>query len=499
MGVEVMGWSRGYVADAPYIVGYQPVQAPSHLALVCGLMGVAWEPPGDMVIGELGCGRGYTALAIAAANPRCTVIGLDYNPAHIAEARSVAAECGLTNARFLEADLAEMDAAELDRLPEFDCVTLHGLWTWVADPVREGVVRLLRRRLKPGGIAMVSYNSLPGFATGFGVQRLVQAAAATAMGGSHQRALAAIDVVRDLTKAEAHYLAGNPWATRMDDFGQGQNPAYITHEFLTDHWRPAFFADLAAAMGEAKLDFVGSASLVENFNELMLTPEQRAVQERLPPGPGRELVKDLCLQRGFRKDVFVRGAVPGSREQALGRVGLALTVHRDDNRPKLVVPAGEVELPRDLADAVLRALQERPHSVAELLALPEARRTNIAELLMILVDSGVAVPLWPGAPRGPVPTASAFNAVAARRYAQGGLSASRFALAAPATGAALPCAALEMEVVARLLAGLPPSPAALTDSILPPDAEANDREAAEATMARLLAEKLPVYRNLGIL
>ena len=171
------GWDRGYVSDVPYVVGYQQTQTPPWLAAVCALMGVAWEPRERLAVGELGCGRGYTASVLAAANPDWRVAGLDYNPAHVAEARALAEEAGLSNAAFLEADLAEMGDAEIDALPEFDVVTLHGLWSWVSDAVRAGILRVLRRRLRPGGLAMVSYNAMPGFMGGHPVQRLVRTGA----------------------------------------------------------------------------------------------------------------------------------------------------------------------------------------------------------------------------------------------------------------------------------------------------------------------------------
>ena len=61
-------------------------------------------------------------------------------------------------------------------------------------------------------------------------------------------------------------------------------------------------------MAEAKLDWVSSANPLENFPELMLTPEQRDVMDRYKDPMLRELIKDMCLPRQLRHDVFVRGA-----------------------------------------------------------------------------------------------------------------------------------------------------------------------------------------------
>ena len=123
---------------------------------------------------ELGCGAGFGAAMLAGCNPRWEVIGIDFNPAHVAAAREFAREAGIGNARFIEADLAAFAKTETGRdLPQVDVITLHGVWSWVGDAVRDGIVRLLADKLRPGGIAYVSYNALPAWQGALGLQRLL--------------------------------------------------------------------------------------------------------------------------------------------------------------------------------------------------------------------------------------------------------------------------------------------------------------------------------------
>ena len=89
---------------------------------------------------------------------------------------------------------------------------------------------------------------------------------------------------------------------------------------MNDFWAPCFHADVAAALADAKLEWVASANLMENFPDLTLTPEQRAVTQRFDDPLLRELIKDMCLERSLRHDVFVRGARrmnPAMRDAAL--------------------------------------------------------------------------------------------------------------------------------------------------------------------------------------
>ena len=89
---------------------------------------------------------------------------IDFNPAHIAAARSLATEAGIDNVTFLEADLATlMDDPAAAAIPEVDVVSVHGVWSWVPDAVRAASCGCWRRRSAPGGVGAFSYNALPGW------------------------------------------------------------------------------------------------------------------------------------------------------------------------------------------------------------------------------------------------------------------------------------------------------------------------------------------------
>ncbi len=47
-------------------------------------------------------------------------------------------------------------------------------------------------------------------------------------------------------------------------------PGYLAHEYMNAHWSPCFHADVAAALADAKLDWAGSANLLESFPDLMM-------------------------------------------------------------------------------------------------------------------------------------------------------------------------------------------------------------------------------------
>ena len=487
-------WSHGYVADEPYTVSYQSGLAPAHLDLVCRIMGVVWEPPADAVICELGCGRGYSSLVLAAADPRRTVIGIDYNPAHIAEARSIAAEAKLDNVRFLDTDLAEVTDAEIDRLPEFDLVVTHGVWSWVGDPVRQGILRLLERRVKPGGVVHVSYNALPGFAQDLALQRLVRTAAPLFRGGSTSRAREAIGVARSLFEAGATHLHQTSLGKKMIATGDDElDPSYVAHEMLPEHWRPVFHADIAADMARARLEFVGSATLFENVPELCMTEAQRKVHATFPPGPGQELVKDLCLTRPFRRDVFMRGAQRVDRTMLLDSVLLGLQVE-DAEAPKLGVEVGAAEMPPEMAEPIMAALREGPQTLGRLRNLPPNRKPNAAELAVLLCGTPTCLPMVE-VPPGAQAAAARFNMAAARRYR--GALGPRLGVAAPGSGAAIPCHANELALAADAAAFPDDTPQQRAQRLAANRSEEGIAEVA-AMIERVFADRMPVWRRFAV-
>lgn len=487
-------WSRGYVADEPYTVSFQPALAPTHLDLVCRLMGAVWEPPPDMAICDLGCGRGYTALVMAAADPRRTVIGIDYNPAHIAEARSLAAEAGLANIRFLEADLAGITDAELDRLPDFDLVVSHGVWTWVSDPVREGILRLLSRKVKPGGVVHMAYNSLPGFAQDLAMQRLVRTAASMLRGGSVGRAREAVGVMRALIEAEAVHLHRTPLVTNLLPGGDDAiDPHYVAHELLTEHWRPVFFGDFAADMARARLEFVGSATLFENVPELCMTEAQRRIYDSFPPGAPQELVKDICMTRPFRRDVFMRGVQRADRAELLDPVVVGLQVDEIEP-PKLGVQVGTAELSPEMAGPIMAALAEGPQTIGRLRSLPPGRKPNPAELTVLLCSRPICLPMVEPAP-GATAAAVRFHKAAARRYR--GMSGPRLGLVAPGAGGGIACVGTELVIAADVGAHPDDTPAGRAARLCVDPAPESLAKVAD-TVTKVLKDRLPIWRRFAV-
>lgn len=450
-------WSAGYVTDTAYMRGYYMEQTPVQLSLAALLLGVEADLPGpadEVTYLELGCGQGFGATVLAAANPRWQITAVDFNPAHVATARRLAAELGLANIRFLEADLATLAEDPLmAEIPQADVTSMHGVWSWVSPEVRAGIVRLLRARVRPGGLVHVSYNALPTWHGALLLQRLVHEAGRRLTHGSIAQARAGLEVVRELVAAKAIGLT-EPGLTKVILERLDKSPAeYIAHEYMNDHWSPCWHADVAAEMAGAKLDFIGSAQPLSNFAELMVTQEQRPVLDRFADPLMRELVIDACCERALRHDVYVRGTQrlsAGARDAALEAITLALPTAPDKILYGLNMPAGNAALNEDYYRPIIARLAEGPCKVGELLALPglDGRGRNPGELVGMLVGSNQALVV--ARPDMPMNNASRhLNALTGRRYMTAETLRQHSAMACPALAGGLSMRLIHFYIAAR--------------------------------------------------
>ena len=392
------GWGDGYVTDIAYAPGYYTEQSPRMMAATARIAGFEAHVPGrheTYHFVDIGSGRGHTALILAAANPGWLVTGLDFNPAHIASAQALAARAGLANCRFIEADLARFaETGEARILPDFDAVSFHGVWTWVAPEVREGIVRLLGTKLKPGGLCHASYNVLPAWRSMLGLQRLIREGGSHLASRSDRQAQRGLDLARRLAEAEGSGIDFH--ARAMLDHIADKPVAYLAHEFMNIHWSPCFHLDVAAQLSQAKLSFAGSGRLLENFPDLILDAGPRQIAEEFDDPAMLELIKDVCLDRPLRHDVFLRGATrtnSSRRDECLAELMLGLATPLAKRSFEFATPAGKASMNEAVYGPIFERLAEGPATVGELtkIARRQVERDNLAELAAILLGTGQAL------------------------------------------------------------------------------------------------------------
>ena len=374
--------ASAYVSEVDYPAGFYANQAPVHLSYVCALNGVRGpDPARPYRYCELGAGAGKTLAVLAASNPGSEFVGIDINPAHVATAQAMADAGGVTNASFITADVA---GPEVEPLPEFDFITMHGLYGWVSDSVRRAIRRFIDAKLRPGGLVYVTYNTLPGWGAAGQMRRYFQDRSRQLDGEVTSKVVRILDELDMVRREGAPFFQANPSAAEVLKRMRDADPRYVTHEFLGPDWQALPFADVQAEMAEIGLAFAADAQIAQNLLALVL-PGALAEHVRRQDGRlSQEMTKDFLANRFFRSDVYVRPSTQGvgteEREVLSGvLLGLEKTPRELPEAVSLsdrkVTPDGET------AARLKDLLAFEPMTMAEIRSHPDLSPGDPTELL----------------------------------------------------------------------------------------------------------------------
>jgi SAM-dependent methyltransferase len=509
-----MNPTGGYVADVAYTAGFYPETAPAHMAFatLCRGRGPGLAlQPGRVL--DLGFGQGFGLALLAAANPDVAFEGCDFNAEHVAHARRLIEDAGLANLTVSNMSFAEAAGHGEN---DVDIVVLHGILSWIDRPSQRAVVTNLERRLRPNGVAYVSYNCMPGWAPLAPIRQLMLEVKRRTPGSSENQLALALDLIGELWRRNAGYFVMNPMALHHVGAMPGMDRAYLAHEYLseTDGELPQF-SDVAALLAPAGLSYLASAALLDNFDAYAAPEMVRPLIAQIDDPMLREAVRDFAANRKFRRDIYSRGThelSPEQRRRVLSGLNFALAVPRTRLTLQFLGPVGDITLKPEFHAAVADVLAQGVATFDELLALPAFCQSGadlLVDCLALLIHSGQVLPLIDNG-KSKVEPAQRFNRVVVERARNGRPYGH---LAAPAVRTGIPVDEFGLVGLAALFDGhTEPEAAALHGlSILAglgrrplrENRPIEDESAAVAFLAErmipVFEEQIPLWRRLGAL
>jgi SAM-dependent methyltransferase len=251
---------------------------------------------------ELGCGDGGNLLPMALGLPEARFTGVDSAATAIARARVVAEAVGLENVAFEETPIEEYAPAE-----SFDYVIAHGVYSWVAPQVRDGLLALCRAALAPGGVAYVSYNALPGGRLRQAMREMMLFHVAPVdeprERAEHARALLRFLIDGSPADQELAALLRHQ-AERLIE----REDANLLHDELAPVNDAVYFHEFAAHAGEHGLQYLAEADFFEM--QTAIAPEPVLAALRAVEDPVRaEQYLDFLKGRMFRQTLLCRSEV----------------------------------------------------------------------------------------------------------------------------------------------------------------------------------------------
>jgi SAM-dependent methyltransferase len=369
----------GVAAEIGYPDRFHPSTGPFGIALAAALHGVHTPLPasGELSCCDLGCGAGLGCLILAAANPEGRFVGIDLLPHHIDRANRRAREAGIGNARFYRADVR--DHRNLP-LPDFDTVTVHGVYAWVGPEIRNAIVEFLGSRLRPGGLALVSYNALPGWGGLLTIREWIRSRVEAIGGAPAEGVRQAVEELTSLLERGSPLLSENRGAARLLARFRAADPHYLVHELLTPHGGPLDFREVASDMARGGLHYIGSADPAESCPRSALPRGCRDSIDNVADPLERETLRDIVVNRFFRFDLSRR---PGPEPTGDPLDGILFGLDRPAAEVPNVIPAvdREITLDGNWFEPLKRILATAAVTREKLLIAPSLRDYPAEELV----------------------------------------------------------------------------------------------------------------------
>jgi SAM-dependent methyltransferase len=507
-------WNEGTIIDIPARLRFQRETTPIWLVTACTLLGSrAPSLSKPFRYADLGCGAGFTALTVAATNPRAEVWGFDFNPANIETARDLADQAHLTNVRFEEVSFAAIAEREL---PEFDFMVADAVLSVVSPDNQARVQGLIGRHLRPGGLAYLGYNAETGWADFAPAQVLMRMLFEAGTEASDFAVAGTFPYLDRLRTGGALYFQRNPVLEGRIAEIRRRPAADLAHEFLGQEWHPLTFADVCDAMAEAKCDFLGRATLHENIAAEAVPPAMLPLLDDTASVRIRETMQDVAAATAYRRDIYRRGLnflAVAEHQGQLAAITVAALDHADPAKPRW---PGHAPPDPALYRPLTEALRRGPLTVAGAHALRDLRDDPIeaaADAVAMLIAAGHAHPIMPPLlGREAAAAVGRLNDVIIDAITRG---EELGYLVSPVLGTAFESNAWEILTVGALLYGRRPDDlAGLTDgvllamrrggrSVVRDGAVVEDAREAKTILGEvivgILEHRVPVFRALGVL
>jgi hypothetical protein len=288
---------------------------------------------------------------------------------------------------------------------------------------------------------------------------------------------------------------------------------YLVHEYLNRHWSASYHSEIVTELSAAKLVFAAPSVLAQQMEQLMLLPQARELLGEVKDPVARETVRDYFANTQFRRDLYVRGPRELSELERHDRLLDTYLVQMRPRPPfpfKVKVPVGEVTIEENPARAVFDCLANGPRRLGDILGDPQVGATgggnNAFQVIAILLAGGALAPaLGPEREADRRASAARFNRA---MLAQPGAERREQTLVAPVLGTGLPVPLLDQVFLLHATADQPAPPELLAQDIvkrnltIAPESSGSGSgtlDNLEIKLAEFSRERLPIYRQLGVI
>lgn len=286
----------------PYLSQPFTYTHPDHLAVIGRLFGMAPAPVDDCRVLELGCGTGVNLTPMAYHLPRSRFTGIDQSQRQVEMANKYIHELDIGNIRFHCENILNLNNA----VGRFDYIICHGVFSWVPESVRAKILSIISASLAPEGIALVSYNTYPGWHMREMIRKMML---------YHTRGVE--DPERRIREGKGiiDFLASavsdttDPYSMLLKnelEILRESMDWYLIHEYMEVINRPFYFHEFMEIAHQHHLQFLGEAEFGTMLNSTLPSEIGGQVEQMSHDIIQNEQYLDFIRKRQFRQTLLCR-------------------------------------------------------------------------------------------------------------------------------------------------------------------------------------------------
>jgi hypothetical protein len=255
---------------------------------------------------EIGNDQSLGVLIHASCYPHGRFYLMDENPIHAANVREAARLMGLTNVEVVEATLESV----VDRgLPKMDYVVTHGMVPRLQEEDEVSFAGMLAHLVKPGGLVVAGYESMPYWSIHRGIVHLMRLAFERSQGSLLERVDSALKFLEEGVESKIPLLVHSQVENFVKELRGLDRKNLATRFLLPSYWRPRYFSEVSQIMSEGKMSYLTSADLQRHLSSRGFPDAAREVLASFDDRLTNELLQDVLLNQNERWDIYGKGRI----------------------------------------------------------------------------------------------------------------------------------------------------------------------------------------------
>lgn len=240
----------------PYESYPYPMTHPTHLKTIATIFGVETPDLNKARVLELGCAGGGNLMPLAVDYPDAEFVGIDLSKEQIDRGNEHVNAMGIKNLTLEHLDISKFDESR----GKFDYIICHGVFSWVPDEVADKILEICEKQLTETGVAIISYNVLPGWASVRSVRDMLlfHTARFKAPEDKVKQARLLLQFMTENTPKNSPYQS--ILENEKNILGR-TNSDYILHEYLEDVNKQYYFHEFMSMALKHNLQYLGDSNL----------------------------------------------------------------------------------------------------------------------------------------------------------------------------------------------------------------------------------------------